>query len=67
MEIDPKQFYRPQHPVLREVAAIQTLAKWRHLGVGPAWTRSGSRVLYSGADVLDWLNANRIDPSRGSE
>jgi len=61
MIIDPEMFYRPQDPQLRQVAAVQTLAVWRHKGIGPSYTLSGSRVLYRGADILDWLDARRIE------
>lgn len=60
MNIIPEQYYRPKDPELRQIAAEQTLAAWRHQGRGPAYILSGSRVLYQGADLLAWLNANRI-------
>jgi len=65
MHIDPNQFYRPQARELRQFAAIQTLAAWRHQGRGPAYTLSGSRVLYKGSDLLAWLDANRIETRGG--
>jgi hypothetical protein len=60
MQIEPELYYRPRDPELRQVAAIQTLAAWRHKGVGPAYTMSGARILYKGADLLAWLDANRV-------
>ncbi|MBD3335257.1 MAG: helix-turn-helix domain-containing protein [Candidatus Eisenbacteria bacterium] len=40
-----------------------TLANWRHRRQGPAWTKAGAKVLYPLADLLDWLNMNRVDPA----
>jgi hypothetical protein len=60
MQIEPELYYRPRDPELRQVAAIQTLAAWRHKGVGPAYTMSGARILYKGAHLLAWLDANRV-------
>lgn len=58
--IDPNLYYTPTAPELRPVAAVQTLARWRHEGRGPAFVKSGSRVLYKSADVLAWLEARRV-------
>jgi len=60
MIIEHSKYYRPKDPELRQIAAAQTLAAWRHQGRGPAYTLSGSRVLYKGADLLAWLDTNRI-------
>jgi len=60
MTIEPHQFYRPKDPELRQIAAVQTLAAWRHKRRGPRYTRSGSRILYRGADLLAWLDNNRV-------
>lgn len=61
MTIHPNQYYRPNAPELRPIAAVQTLSSWRYLGRGPAYTLSGSRVLYLGADLLSWLEKRRVD------
>lgn len=63
MKIEPHNYYRPSAPELREVGAPQTLAQWRHNGKGPAYIKSGSRVLYLGQDVLNWLDKNRVTPA----
>lgn len=62
MTIFPNDFYRPSAPELREVGAEQTFARWRHEKTGPAFHKSGSRVLYRGADILEWLEARRVVP-----
>ena len=61
MIINPNQYYRPNAPELRPIAAVQTLSSWRHLGKGPAYTLSGSRVLYLGSDLLSWLEKRRVN------
>ena len=58
--IDPHSYYPPTAPELRPVGAVQTLARWRCEGKGPAFVKSGSRVIYKGADVLSWLDARRV-------
>ena len=61
MQISPEHFYIPDAPELRILGAVQTLARWRCEGKGPPYTKSGSRVLYRGADVLAWLDAQRVE------
>lgn len=55
-------YYRPQDEALRQIAAIQTLAKWRHEERGPKWYKSGRNVLYKGAELLEWLEQNSVQP-----
>jgi len=38
-------------------------AQWRHKGMGPAFYRLGRKIIYRGADLNAWAEANRIDPS----
>jgi hypothetical protein len=61
MTIDPHGLYTPDAPELRALGAVQTLARWRHEGRGPAYAKCGSRVVYLGRDVLEWLSARRIE------
>lgn len=67
MRISSDEYYQPTDPALRILGAVQTLARWRHEGKGPAYTKAGNRVLYSGEDILIWLDRNRLDTSRGSK
>lgn len=39
--------------------AVQTLARWRCEGGGPAFLKLGSRVRYERADLDLWLDARR--------
>ena len=37
----------------------RTLAQWRHLGKGPAFTKLGKHIRYRRHDVVAWLDSNR--------
>ncbi|WP_299410964.1 MerR family transcriptional regulator [uncultured Roseobacter sp.] len=39
------------------------LAQWRHKGMGPAFYKLGRKIIYRGADLNTWAEANRVDPS----
>jgi len=43
--------------------STKTLQRWRDEGIGPAYTRSGRRYLYSPADVEAYLAGNRVATS----
>jgi len=58
----PDEYYSPDDVSDKGFAAKQTLAKWRHEKKGPAYIKSGSRVLYGGKDLIDWLKAQRVEP-----
>lgn len=62
--IHPEQYYAADAPELRIVGAIQTLARWRHEGKGPPYSKSGRKVVYRGADVLAWLSSSRVDTQK---
>ena len=57
-------YYRPSDDALRSIGTESTLAQWRCHGTGPAFhklnTGRGSRVLYSGEDLIAWLAKKRI-------
>lgn len=59
---DARKFYRPKDPANQQIAAVQTLAKWRCEGKGPAYHLVGRNVLYCGQDILDWLAMQRVAP-----
>ena len=37
------------------------LAQWRHKKTGPAFYRLGRKIVYRGADLNAWAEANRVD------
>ncbi len=42
---------------------VQTLARWRFEGCGPAFLKLGGRVRYEVADLDAWLDAQRRTPT----
>ncbi len=64
MQIDPNAFYHDldDDDALRPLGKRSTRAKHRHLGVGCPYIKSGARVIYKGADILDHLDAQRVEP-----
>jgi len=42
------------------------LAQWRHKDMGPAFYRLGRKIIYRGADLNAWADANRHDPAEQS-
>jgi hypothetical protein len=61
--VDPQGFYSPADLDEKGLAKKQTLAQWRHEKRGPPYLKVGSRVLYGGKDLIDWLAASRVEPS----
>ncbi|WP_416900270.1 MAG: helix-turn-helix transcriptional regulator [Minwuia sp.] len=47
----------PQHLGI----ALQTLARWRHEGYGPAYVKLGRRVFYRSGDIRRWINERAVD------
>jgi len=62
MQIQPGVYYPTKAPELRQIATEQTLTQWRYQKRGPAYVKSGSRILYKGEDLLSWLEASRVEP-----
>ena len=60
---DPKRLYSPDE--VRDVTGIKvsTLSQWRHKGRGPAYHKFELRVAYSGRDLNEWLESNRVAPT----
>jgi len=44
-----------------------TLANWRWRGYGPAYIRVGRAVRYSEADLVAFLEANRVEPQEAAK
>jgi hypothetical protein len=45
---------------------VRTLARYRALGIGPAYIKLRGKILYRRADLDSWLQAYRIQPVRES-
>ena len=64
ISFDRNAYYRPADDALHLLATEGTLAQWRSAGTGPKFIKlaagRGSRILYHGADLVDWLAQKRI-------
>ena len=43
------------------------LAQWRHKRLGPAFYRLGRKIIYRGADLNAWADAQRVEPFKGGQ
>ena len=57
---DPERLYRPSDPELRAIASVGQLSQWRHHNRGPAFIKAETKVFYAGADLIRWLEENRV-------
>lgn len=48
---------------LNLIGNCNKLAQWRHKRMGPAFYKLGRKVIYRGADLNAWAEANRHDPA----
>lgn len=49
-------------PDLDLIGDRDKLAQWRHKKIGPAFYKLGRKIIYRGADLNAWAEANRVDP-----
>ena len=49
-------------PELEIIGDRNKLAQYRHKGMGPAYYKLGRKIVYHGADLNAWAEANRVDP-----
>ena len=59
---DPDRFYLTDDPELARVWKPSTLANWRWEGRGPAFSKTGKRILYLGRDLNDYIAQHRVEP-----
>ncbi len=59
---DSNRNYVLGDPELEVIGDKAKLAQWRHKNVGPAFYKLGRKIIYRGADLNEWAEANRIDP-----
>lgn len=52
-------------PELDLIGDRAKLAQWRHRGIGPAFYKLGRKIVYRGADLNAWAEANRVEPRAG--
>ena len=61
------RYYRPADDAMRLVAAVGTLAVWRHKRRGPAYFKVARKILYRGADLNRWMDARRVETGTQGE
>lgn len=52
-------------PELDLIGDRAKLAQWRHKGIGPAYYKLGRKIIYRGADLNAWADANRVETGGG--
>ncbi len=60
--IKAEKLYTPKEVEAMKIAKINTLARWRMEGRELPFIKAGTRVLYAGKDILDWIEGNRFTP-----
>ncbi|MDI3337925.1 MerR family transcriptional regulator [Defluviimonas aestuarii] len=59
---EPNRNYVLGDPELELIGDREKLAQWRHKKIGPAFYRLGRKIVYRGADLNAWAEANRVEP-----
>ena len=62
MHFDDNKLYRASDPEVTDILPYSTLASYRHEGRGPEYIKLGSRVLYQGRVLNEWLTARIVKP-----
>jgi hypothetical protein len=57
---EPLRIYDDVDDELDLIAPRQKRAVWRHKNIGPNFMRFGRRIKYSGADLNNWVNRQRV-------
>jgi len=63
---DQNRKYQPTDPEILEILGTKAKqAQMRHFGRGPAFYRLGRKIIYHGADLNAWAEANKIETGDG--
>jgi hypothetical protein len=46
--------------------SVRTLQAWRTQRVGPAFVRAGRAIRYRRRDLIAWIEANTVSPTRAA-
>ena len=64
LNFNPEYWYRPTDPAMSLIGTPPTLAHWRCEARGPKFSKigtgQGSRILYSGNDLIAWLESHAV-------
>ena len=61
--LDPNTLYTAADLAELKIVPVGTAANWRSAGKGPPYKKLGKRVVYLGADLLDWIEAQTVRPT----
>ena len=61
---EPAEWIDDHELARRTPIARASWQTWRCRGMGPPYYKAGRRCLYKWREVLQWLEANRVDPKR---
>ena len=53
-------------PELEIIGNRDKLAQWRHKRIGPPFYKLGRKIIYRGADLNAWAEAQRVEPGKGA-
>lgn len=62
IELEAQKLYTPKEVAEMKIATKDTLARWRMEKQYLPFIKAGSKVLYKGADIIAFLEANKISP-----
>ena len=57
-----ERLYRPQDERMRQLATVGQLSQWRFHKRGLPFIQIGGSIYYSGADLIEFLNSQRVEP-----
>jgi hypothetical protein len=52
---------------LEIIGDTDKLAQWRHKKMGPPYYKLGRKIIYRGADLNAWAEAQRVEPAKGGQ
>ena len=60
---EANRYYTTEDDELTAIWSASTLANWRYERRGPAYIKTGRRILYAGEDLNKFLASRRVDPA----
>ena len=60
---EPERLYLTDDEKLTAVWSASTLANWRWEGRGPAYSKTGKRIIYHGRDLNAFIERHRVEPA----
>ena len=57
------KLYLTDDPELTAIWSASTLANWRYERRGPAFSKTGKRIIYAGRDLNDFIQRHRVEPA----